>query len=342
MKKKIFILISFALISLLLSSCSDIQDNIDELIKPKVSIHAEGINDPASPNFHGKLIANSNKKFGECITCHAGNFEGGTAGVSCATSNCHPSISVHKGGILNPGSPAFHGKYISENFNWDMRTCGSCHGTNYAGGMASPTCLSCHTASRGPEQCNTCHGDFTDTTRIAPPRALNGSIETTYRGVGAHEEHLYDRELSNNVRCGSCHNYPSGGVYAAGHLDNTPHAEINLKGLAGTLGVYDANALTCANVYCHGNFTFYRDSAAAANRFAYTAATMTGLNKTVTWNKVGMDEAACGTCHGLPPAGHIASTLTACANCHIGVVDNTGKIIDKVKHVNGIPNVFGN
>ena len=31
-----------------------------------------------------------------------------------------------------------------------------------------------------------------------------------------------------------------------------------------------------------------------------------------------------------------------CVNCHAGVVDNQGNIIDQTKHINGVKNVFGN
>ncbi len=69
---------------------------------------------------------------------------------------------------------------------------------------------------------------------------------------------------------------------------------------------------------------------------------MVGNNFSAKWNQVDGSQAECGSCHGLPPTGHQASTLTACVNCHIGVVDNQGNIIDKTKHINGVKNVFGN
>ena len=46
--------------------------------------------------------------------------------------------------------------------------------------------------------------------------------------------------------------------------------------------------------------------------FAYTADKMEGENFQPTWNKVDGTQAACGTCHGLPPRGHMDADLKAC------------------------------
>jgi len=75
---------------------------------------------------------------------------------------------------------------------------------------------------------------------------------------------------------------------------------------------------------------------------------MSGSNFSPVWN-AGGQQAACGTCHGsvtsqgpsIVPKGHNFSEIIGCAGCHTGVVDNTGKIIDKTKHINGKINVFG-
>ncbi len=52
-------------------------------------------------------------------------------------------------------------------------------------------------------------------------------------------------------------------------------------------------------------------------------------------------QAKCGTCHGLPPTGHIAAPITSCYLCHQGVVDEMGNIIDKDKHINGYKSARG-
>jgi predicted CxxxxCH...CXXCH cytochrome family protein len=93
----------------------------------------------------------------------------------------------------------------------------------------------------------------------------------------------------------------------------------------------------CSNSYCHGSWVLPRASSSYA--FIFTDSVMSGNNYQPRWNN-GTGDAACGTCHGLPPAGHSAATLSACANCHTGVVNSSGSIIDKTKHINGKINAF--
>jgi len=256
-------------------------------------------------------------------------------------------VNIHGEGILKPSSSDFHGNII-RNLKWDMRQCESCHGADLGGGTTNASCRSCHTSEDGPKACNTCHGTFADPSRIAPPRDISKNTSSTAKGVGAHVQHLYERELGARVRCSTCHNLPQD-IYSEGHMlnDQLP-AEVILKANAILFGAenasYDYSSGSCSNTYCHGNFEFLKDSADATNRFAYTADKMTGLNKTVTWTKVGQGEAVCGSCHGLPPEGHISQgiTLNTCYQCHQGVVDENGNILDKEKHINGEKNARGN
>lgn len=247
----------------------------------------------------------------------------------------------HAKGIINPASPDFHGQVIRGE-NWSMKSCAQCHASDYAGGIVDASCLTCHTGNNGPEACNTCHGDFANSSRIAPPRALNGSISTDDPGVGAHVAHLYENDLGDNIRCSTCHTFPSS-FYADSHLGDDDVAEINFGRLSVFQGVtptYDFGDNTCANTYCHGNFAFYKDSSAYPG--LYTADVMVGNNVMPVWNQVDGTQAECGSCHGIPPEGHQPFALSDCANCHIGVIDNQGNIIDQTLHVNGQPNVFGN
>lgn len=247
----------------------------------------------------------------------------------------------HAKGIVNPNSDDFHGNLVRAE-NWSMKGCIQCHGGDYAGGIVESSCLSCHTQTAGPEACNTCHGDFANPSRIGPPRALNGGITSDIPGVGAHNAHLYENDLGNRVRCSSCHVFPSS-LYADGHLGDDDRAEVifgRVSVTGGVTPVYNFENNTCSDTYCHGNFVFYKDS--SAYPVFYTSETMVGNNVQVNWTKVGEGEAACGSCHGLPPTGHIPSQLNLCGNCHAGVVDNAGNIIDATKHINGVPNVFGN
>ncbi len=338
--KSIILFFAITISTLSILSCSELKEDLTTT-SPNLSVHKEGFTNPASPNFHANVFVGINAQtFSDCAQCHASNFSGGITKAAC--TNCHSSINVHQDGILNPHSPDFHGKFIASNLGWDSRECGTCHSSDYSGGIASPSCLNCHTSENGPEACNTCHGDFSDPTKIAPPRALNGSLETTYAGVGAHNAHLYDNNLGSEIPCLTCHNI-SQSVYTAGHLGTDGKAEINFSGLSNKGGVnpnYSFTNNTCSDTYCHGNFVFYKDSSNYA--FAYTAATMVGSNFSPKWNQADGTQAQCGSCHGLPPVGHTAAELNTCVNCHQGVINAQGEIIDPSKHINGVKNVFGN
>ena len=288
-----------------------------------IGVHQDGIKNPSSDNFHAKFLFNNGLMMNECSECHGENYEGGFSTPTC--QNCHKGIAVHKEGVKNPGSDNFHGKFI-EAHNWKLSECAQCHGDNYAGGLISTTCNTCHSQTNGPEACNTCHGDFSNPEIIAPEK-------------GTHYSHLTGTEIAVEVSCETCHTVPAS-FNAAGHIDETPGAELNFTGIAGSEGTYNASSMTCNNTYCHGNFEFLKSE--SSFQFAYTADKMEGNNFNPNWNTLDDTQAACGTCHGLPPTGHIAATLNSCANCHPGVVDGDGNIIDKTKHINGVINAFGN
>lgn len=252
-----------------------------------------------------------------------------------------PELTMHKDGFTNPTSPNFHGNVI-RNASWDMSSCKQCHAADYTGGTTGSSCFTCHSQSTGPEACNTCHGDYSDPIKISPPRSLDGSILTTSPGVGAHIIHLFDNDLGKQIECNTCHSVPTS-FSSAEHLDSDGKAELIFGNLAihqNVNPVYDFSSNKCSNSYCHGNFVFYKDSSAFAS--FYTAPTMRGNNFSAKWNQVDGTQTECGSCHGLPPIGHIAATLNSCVNCHSGVVNAQGEIINPVKHINGVKNTFGN
>ena len=255
-----------------------------------------------------------------------------------------PEVNLHKEGILDTASKNFHGTLVKD-LMWDMRGCQQCHAADYSGGIVESSCLTCHTQPEGPEACNTCHGDFNDLNRIAPPRDTRKNTSTNFVGVGAHVKHLYTNQRGKDIPCETCHKVPQE-VYEPGHVDTDLPAEIIFDEIAvKNLGInssYDANTATCSNTYCHGNWEFFKDS--SANQFAYTSDKMTGNNLSVIWNVVDGTQAECGSCHNLPPDGHISAQLSACGGCHSGIVDPNGEIVDSLrfKHINGEINVFGN
>ena len=257
---------------------------------------------------------------------------------------------VHKEGFANKSSANFHGTYIKQN-NWDMQSCQQCHAADFSRELNGISCLTCHTSPGGPEACNTCHGDFSDPKHIAPPRAVNGDTETSSIFVGAHDNHLFASKIGSTVPCSSCHIVPAS-VYDQGHLNPPSGKLVNFAGRAiahgATDATFDASTASCSNTYCHGNFSYSKASAPSEDQFAFTDTAMVGINHTVYWTKnLDGSQIQCGSCHALPPKGHIGYQdprfdITTCVACHPGVVNGQGRIINKLRHINGMANVRGN
>jgi hypothetical protein len=85
-------------------------------------------------------------------------------------------------------------------------------------------------------------------------------------------------------------------VAAPGHLDSTRPAEV-----VAAVG-WDRATATCGT-WCHGTAT-------------------------PVWTQTG--SAACGSCHGIPPATPVhasATSIATCATCHPRVVDTVGNFL---------------
>ncbi len=316
--------------------------------------HRVGFLQKNSAYYHGLYLKNESWVTSSCQGCHGADLTGGNSGVKCAT--CHDSFP-HKAGWKVAAQTTFHGKYLRGK-EWDMQLCRGCHGTNYDGGtVTNVSCmtLNCHVdkylAGKSPEACNTCHGKFSEREIIvsswAPPKSIDGDSVTTSRGVGAHQNHLATNTIGLTVKCAECHSVPNQ-TFVSGHLDSNLPAEvimndtlarlITANGLLVPNPTYQTTNSTCSNIYCHGNWRLRRVNSTA--QWGYADSIMVGANRSVVWTG-GSNEAACGTCHANPPTGHIAATLSTCGNCHTGIVNSGGLIIDKFKHINGKIMLFG-
>jgi len=180
----------------------------------------------------------------------------------------------------------------------DQASCGGCHGVPPSGHApaAVEDCVRCHGAAPGAHvdgvvdlgdnsgTCGACHGDASSP---APPRGLHGERFTTAIAVGAHRAHVEAPSgLRGPIACAECHVMPAA-VDTPGHVDSAPPAEVILAS-----GTWDREAATCAGTGCHGAAT-------------------------PVWTRVGLGEASCGTCHGVPPPGHDpALGVFDCVTCH--------------------------
>ncbi len=244
-------------------------------------------------------------------------------------TNPPSTLVVHPSGWLSVDSTNFHGAFI-RNSGWDLTQCQQCHGTDYGGGIANVSCLTCH--PKTPEDCVVCHGGVDNQTG-APPEDIDGNRDPGLPGVGAHTIHLTGGAVSSGFDCGTCHVVPTT-FDVPGHVDSDLPAEVRFSGLAledGAVPVWDGNTKTCLNTYCHGNWSLPK--AESNNPSRYKDNTIDGNNASPNWTDPGT--ATCGSCHDLPPAGHKDNPLSSCQGCHKGVVDKDGNIIDKTKHVNG-------
>jgi predicted CxxxxCH...CXXCH cytochrome family protein len=170
-----------------------------------------------------------------------------------------------------------------------------------------------------PQDCTSCHGD----TNAAPPRDIRGNLSTTFSGVGAHQTHILGTDTARAVPCDECHT-PIKNVNDFSHFDTPLPAELLFSGVALS---YGAEPLyvggRCENSYCHG--ADFEDERLSGG--ALTAP---------TWTTVDGTEAACGTCHGLPPPLYHVQ-LEDCASCHRNVRPDNRSFYDPSLHVNGIP-----
>ncbi|MBI9071591.1 MAG: hypothetical protein JEY94_08325 [Melioribacteraceae bacterium] len=93
---------------LVLSSCSELNDDITVEPTNMVSVHKDGFGKMSSENFHGKTLAKNNWNIKECRSCHGFDYSGGTAESSCNT--CHTNgpdeCNTCHGNFANPKSIA--------------------------------------------------------------------------------------------------------------------------------------------------------------------------------------------------------------------------------------------
>lgn len=158
------------------------------------------------------------------------------------------------------------------------------------------------------DHCVRCHGDAargasaTDAAGIQAAPPVDVLRATSGAKVGAHQAHLTAGALrGSGVPCGSCHVAPATPTAHVPGVGLRGLAETNWSGAPAIDPQYTAG--NCSNTYCHGAFPG-------------------GSNATVTWTG-GASEAACGSCHGLPPTYQsdgvtLHASNTSCGSCHEG------------------------
>lgn len=271
---------------------------------------------PARLDSPGHMDGRVDVRFGPLATTDAASQQWDRATAVCSGIYCH-GATLSGGSITAPRWTTVDGTQAAcgachgippppphvQNSN-----CGSCH-LGYTPTSINPTTHVNHNLEVIGLSCTSCHGDRTSGSP-APPVDTRGNTATTEVGVGAHEAHLQDGPVRVAVACTDCHVVPS----SVGHSNGTPDLTFSALASAGGLSPrFDVTTATCASTYCHGS------------------SLPGGSNTTPQWTKVDGTQAACGTCHGVPPAetaGHpyAAASPSACARCHPGTVREDGSI----------------
>jgi len=281
----------------------------------------------------------------------------------CSATYCHGSFSY--GTVLGNGSNPL---------SWTATaapSCTNCHGLPPSGhiplaGTVTPaTCAECHPQTVNADGsinvatgahingqkdvqvsgCTACHGTAGRTGNLpgtdpnlaaAPPVAPAGAPAAV---VGAHQAHLNPAatgSLTGPLACSECHVVPTD----FSHATNPPAQIVQF----GPLATASANPATptwngiatpnCSSVYCHGSFQWSGNGQGGTDVIG-------NLANAPDWT-LGSGQAACGTCHDLPPTNHIqnASIVTndakTCAGCHPKTVNADGSInVATGAHVNG-------
>lgn len=264
----------------------------------------------------------------DCQACHdtGAHMEGTVAFASHPTS------------WTDPASAGFHA-YAADR---GLASCQGCHGPDLAGGFTGFACARCHDRQDASgatiawkTDCTMCHGGVNDQTG-APPKAIWGYGADPVR-AGAHGSHVGASPIAPAFDCAVCHVKPADAL-SVGHVDAVaggavPMATVVFSGRAAA-GVnpppsWDRAGATCSGTYCHG------------------ATLSGGTNKSPIWTLTGQGQAACGTCHGVPPPPphpEVAAGPASCSPCHSGTIDPAGTLIPPAaggQHLDGMVQASG-
>ncbi|HVP66407.1 MAG TPA: CxxxxCH/CxxCH domain-containing protein [Anaeromyxobacteraceae bacterium] len=235
--------------------------------------------------------------------------------------------------------------------------CGTAQPATSGGGGGGGACTSCHgNASLKP---NFPQGSDTYLTYVtaAPPAPPAGRPDAV---VGAHQAHVNPSPtaspppLAGPLLCDNCHNpFPPPnshvnapadspsiivfGALAFGPANTTDGFNPGTPTWNGVNTSTGITTPTCSAVYCHGSFEWYGNGEGGLN-------VKGNQSNAPDWD--GSNQAACGSCHALPPTNHIQSPhivpgdATTCAGCHPSTVATNGTIIVDPQtgasaHVNG-------
>jgi len=195
-----------------------------------------GLNHPGPQWVISDHATSATSNIVSCQTCHGTDYQGGGAGVACTSCHMGNESTIHPVNWY-PDIQLNHRAYASANGTASCATA-YCHGTDLGGvAQSGPSCSTCHTWPFTSGTCTNCHG--------TPP---DGS---TFPNIaGRHAVHT----ALNGVDCAVCHQNAGSGtaLHQNGVVNVLFSSTFNAKSGAAS---YNANAVTCSTVSCHGGQT---------------------------------------------------------------------------------------
>jgi hypothetical protein len=342
---------------------------------------SDPLNVPLNSAFHGRQLQAAQPQWNDqsCRVCHGGDYAGGTSGVACYKCHAPYPHSVafpvaagrHRGYLRSTWFPlAACAECHGASYTGGPVVAISCEQSGcHVDAAGNP---------KSPETCNTCHGTFSAAANLtglplllsaAPPGTVAGDTSAASPGVGAHQKHLLTGTTGKSVKCQECHVVPNKwndpGHFPAATVTTSQHGPSGVSDVAVVLfkdtlanlvtgngsvtphPAFDPLTTKCANTYCHGNWLLRKSSAPSIAQGVYkdTATVMVGSSASPAWT-AGSAEGQCYSCHGVAPnkytpVGHEDYALSACSICHGDVVDASGKIFNRGKHMNGVIDLVG-
>ena len=155
MRNKYFLIILVIVSTLFILNCSEIKDDISQPEELE-GVHPDGFGKLGADNFHSFKIQASNWDMTNCQKCHAADFSGGTAGVSCldchtsnagpeACNTCHgvfadeskiaPPNDINNNYETSAKGVGAHTAHLYENDLSLVLSCNECHPSNETGSV---------------------------------------------------------------------------------------------------------------------------------------------------------------------------------------------------------------
>jgi predicted CxxxxCH...CXXCH cytochrome family protein len=281
-----------------------------------VAGHPSGWSNPAVHGASAKAAPNpaTTSGFSTCQTCHGTNFAGGSANTACAS--CHGGSAPHPTSWIT-------GTYTHTTTDTsNASVCALCH-TN---GANSPIAPPSPAASAG-----TAPGCFNSTLCHAAAGHPSGWSDPAVHGASA-KAAPNPATTTGFSSCQPCHGTTfSGGIaniacYSC-HGGSAPHPTSWITSTYTHTTTNTANATVCA--LCHTNGA---NSPIAPPSPPAPSGTAPGCFN----NTLCHAQPACGTCHGIPPAGSVypdiagshaphmsANASIGCSTCHLGAGSGT-------------------